>query len=379
MDLINENIWYVAEGENEIVQIPSPWLTMTLQARLAWGASTNCLRPELNWIFKKLLNDNCIHVDPQNFLWVNIEIIDPLVPKDISRRDGLRSLPFSNRWVSYRKWRLREGGGKENQLFIIKCFRGWALVFAGEAGFPALRRLNNTENREQRTADILVLEMLLFKNLRTKSSRNFQKRLLQFFLLKSTNRRNYWDACHVEMGIRSKSSKCRFSIGSAAGQTDGPTGQGPRTVNFSKNLRTSRNFQQLQLFSIKSTTRWNYWDEWHVEMVIRPGSLNFYFSTGSAAGLRDDVCLLYTDYIACFCEVISVRDNVFMMFPWFKYTPELVNKKSIFSSENQHVWPRKSLCTEYLQSDFLSLKTIISSRLPSNKINNYVKNVPIWT
>ena len=263
---------------------------MTLQARLAWGASTNCLRPELNWIFKKLLNDNCIHVDPQNFLWVNIEIIDPLVPKDISRRGGLRSLPFSNRWVSYRKWRLREGGGKENQLFIIKCFRGWALVFAGEAGFPALRRLNNTENREQRTADRLVLEMLLFKNRRTKSSRNFQKQLLQLFLIKSTNRRNYWDACHVEMGIRSKSSKCRFSIGSAAGQTDGPTWQGPRTVNFSKNLRTSRNFQQLQLFSIKSTTRWNYWDEWHVEMVIRPGSLNFYFSTGSAAGLRDDVC-----------------------------------------------------------------------------------------
>ena len=61
---------------------------MTLQARLAWGASTNCLRPELNRIFKKLLNDNCIHVDPQNFLWVNIEIIDPLVPKDISRRGG---------------------------------------------------------------------------------------------------------------------------------------------------------------------------------------------------------------------------------------------------------------------------------------------------
>ena len=58
---------------------------------------------------------------------------------------------------------VARGGGKQNQLFIIKCFRGWALVFAGEAGFPALRRLNNTENREQRTADRLVLEMLLFK------------------------------------------------------------------------------------------------------------------------------------------------------------------------------------------------------------------------
>ena len=107
---------------------------------------------ELN--FQKLPTDNCIHVDPQNFLWVNIEIIDPLVPKDISRRGGLRSLPFSNRWVSYRKWRLREGGGKENQLFIIKCFRGWALVFAGEAGFPALRRLNNREQRTDNSRQI---------------------------------------------------------------------------------------------------------------------------------------------------------------------------------------------------------------------------------
>ncbi len=33
----------------------------------------------------KLPNDKCIHVDPQNFLWVNIEIIDPLVPKDMFR------------------------------------------------------------------------------------------------------------------------------------------------------------------------------------------------------------------------------------------------------------------------------------------------------
>ena len=172
------------------------------------------------------------------------------------------------------------------------------------------------QHREQRTENSRQIgaRNVTFQNLRTKSSRNFQKQLLQLFLIKSTNRRNYWDACHVEMGIRSKSSKCRFSIGSAAGQTDGPTGQGPRTVNFSQNLRTSRNFQQLQLFSIKSTTRWNYWDEWHVEMVIRPGSLNFYFSTGSVAGLRDDV-LLYTDYIACFCEIIFVRDNVFTMFP----------------------------------------------------------------
>ena len=72
----------------------------------------------------------------------------------------------------------------------------------------------------------------------------------------------------------------------------------------------------------------------------------------------------------CIHDVSMIQMNI---------TPELVNKKSIFSSENQHVWPRKSLCTEYLQSHFLSLKTIISSRLPSNKINNYVKNVPIWT
>ena len=53
-----------------------------------------------------------------------------------------------------RKWQLREGGGKQNQLFIIKCFRGWALVFAGEAGFPALRRLNNREQRTENNRQI---------------------------------------------------------------------------------------------------------------------------------------------------------------------------------------------------------------------------------
>ena len=109
-----------------------------------------------------------------------------------------------------------------------------------------------------------------------------------------------------------------------------------------KNLRTSRNFQQLQLFSIKSTTRWNYWDEWHVEMVIRPGSLNFYFSTGSAAGLRDDVCLLYTDYIACFCEVIFVRDNVFIMFPWFKWILHL----NLSTKVNFLVWKSARFATK---------------------------------
>ena len=106
---------------------------------------------------------------------------------------------------------------------------------------------STTENREQTTADRLVLEMLLFKNLRT--SRNFQKQLLQFFLLKSTNRRNYWDACHVKMGIRSKSSKCHFSIGSAAGQSDGPTGQGPRTVTFQKK------FAPLEIFNNSNSSQ----------------------------------------------------------------------------------------------------------------------------
>ena len=180
---------------------------MTLQARLAWGASTNCLRPELNWIFKKLLNDNCIHVDPQNFLWVNIEIIDPLVPKDIARRGGLRSLPFSNRWVPYRKWRLREGVGRKISCLSLNVSEGGRWCLPAKPAF-LLCDGSTTENREQTTADRLALEMLLFKNLRT--SRKFQKQLLQFFLLKSTNRRNYWDECHVEMGIRSGSSKCHF-------------------------------------------------------------------------------------------------------------------------------------------------------------------------
>ena len=147
------------------------------------------------------------------------------------------------------------------------------------------------------------------------------------------------------------------------------SGRGPRNVTFKsvrppdratgrwdkvlellliKNLHTSRNFQQLQRFSIKSTNRRNYWDECHVEMVIRPGSLNLYFSIGSAAGLRDDVCLLYIDYIACFCEIIFVRDNVFTMFPWLKWILHM----KLSTKVNFLVWksarsPRKSLCTEY--------------------------------
>ena len=175
MDLINENIWYVAEGEDEILQIPSPWLTMTLQARLAWGASTNCLRPELNWIFKKLLNDNCIHVDPQNFLWVNIEIIDPLVPKDISRRGGLRSLPFSNRWVSYRKWRLREGVGRKISCLSLNVSEGGRWCLPAKPAFLLCdgSTTQRTENREQQTdwcskcyfSKIVALSLLeIFRN-----------------------------------------------------------------------------------------------------------------------------------------------------------------------------------------------------------------------
>ncbi len=112
-----------------------------------------------------------------------------------------------------------------------------------------------------------------------------------------------------------------------------------------KNLHTSRNFQQLQRFSIKSTNRRNYWHECHVEMVIRPGSLNFYFSTGSVAGLRNDVCLLYTDYIACFCEIIFVRDNVFIMFPWFKWILHLnLSTKSQFSRLKISTFGHENLC-----------------------------------
>ena len=107
---------------------------------------------ELN--FQIIATDNCIHVDPQNFLWVNIEIIDPLVPKDISRRGGLRSLPFSNRWVSVSQMTVERGGAKQSQLFIIKCFQGWASVFASEAGSPALRRLNNREQRTDNSRQI---------------------------------------------------------------------------------------------------------------------------------------------------------------------------------------------------------------------------------
>ena len=124
-----------------------------------------------------------------------------------------------------------------------------------------------------------------------------------------------------------------------------------------QNLRTSRNFQQLQRFSTKSTNRRNYWNECHVEMVIRPGSLNFYFSIGSAAGLRDDVCLLYTDYIACFCEVIFVRGNVFIMFPWFKWILHMKFNQSQCSRLEIRTFRHENLCVlSTLQSHFPSLR-----------------------
>ena len=144
-----------------------------------------------------------------------------------------------------RKWRLREGGAKQNQLFIIKCFRGWALVFASEAGSPALRRLNNREQRTDNSRQIGARTAF------QKSSHfsKFSETVTAIFLLKSTNRRNYWDACHVKMGIQSKSSKCHFSIGSAAGQSDGPTGQGPRTVTF------QTIFAYLEIFSNSNSSQ----------------------------------------------------------------------------------------------------------------------------
>ena len=58
-------------------------------------------------------------------------------------------------------------------------------------------------------------------------------------------------------------------------------------------------------------------------------------------------------------------------------TPEFVNK-SQFSRLKIRTFRHENLCVlSTLQSHFPSLKTIISSRLPSNKINNYVKNAPM--
>ena len=55
--------------------------------------------------------------------------------------------------------------------------------------------------------------------------------------------------------------------------------------------------------------------------------------------------LLYTDYIACFCEVISVRDNVFMMFPWFKWILHLnLSTKSQFSRLKISTFGHENLC-----------------------------------
>ena len=57
-------------------------------------------------------------------------------------------------------------------------------------------------------------------------------------------------------------------------------------------------------------------------------------------------------------------------------THEIVNQ-SQFSRLKIRTFRHENLCVlSTLQSHFPALKTIISSRLPSNKINNYVKYVP---
>ena len=131
-----------------------PMVDNDTSSKIGVGSFNTLLTSGTELNFQKIANWQLYTCRPTNILWVNIEIIDPLVPKDISRRGGLWSLPFSNRWVSVSQMTVARGGGKQNQLFIIKCFRGWALVFAGEAGFPALRRLNNREQRTDNSRQI---------------------------------------------------------------------------------------------------------------------------------------------------------------------------------------------------------------------------------
>ena len=157
-------------------------------------------------------------------------------------------------------------------------------------------------------------------------------------------------------------------------------GQGPRTVTYQKSSHLSKFSATPTLFNkidessklLRWVPRWDGHPAGVLEFLLfnRLGR----WTTGRRLFT---VYWLHSAFLRrnfrtwqCIHTVSMIQMNI---------TPELVNKKSIISSENQHVWPRKSLCTEYLQSHFLSLKTIISSRLPSNKINNYVKNVPIWT
>ena len=66
---------------------------------------------------------------------------------------------------------------------------------AGKAGFPRLRRLNN---RQTTTTQQIGAQNVTFQ----KSSHFSKFSKNEFILLKSTNRRNYCDTCHVEIGIR---------------------------------------------------------------------------------------------------------------------------------------------------------------------------------
>ena len=164
-----------------------------------------------------------------------------------------------------RKWRLREGGGKESQLFIIKCFRGWALVFAGEAGFPGLRRLNNRQQTTENSRHIGA-EMLLFKILALIFSK-FSETVTAILLTKIDESSKLRDACHVEMGIRSSPRNVVFQ---SARPPDKPTGRRDKSSNcyfskifapleiFSNSNSSQQNRRIVEITEMSATLRWSY-------------------------------------------------------------------------------------------------------------------------
>ena len=89
-----------------------PMIDNDTSSKIGVGSFNKLLTSGTELKFLKIAKWQLYTCRPTNILWVNFEIIDPLVPKDISRRGGLRSLPFSNRWVSVSQMTVERGGWK---------------------------------------------------------------------------------------------------------------------------------------------------------------------------------------------------------------------------------------------------------------------------
>ena len=165
--------------------------------------------------------------------------------------------------------------------------------------------------------------------------------------------------------------------------SDGPTGQGPRTVTYQKSSHLSKFSATPTLFnkideSSKLLTWVPRWDG-HPAGVLEFLLFNRLgrWTTGRRLFI---VYWLHSVFLRnnfrtwqCIHNVSMIKMNI---------THEIVNQ-SQFSRLKIRTFRHENICVlNTLQSHFPSLKTIISSRSPLHKVSkfcNYVKNVPMWT